>query len=84
MPQSKDFDETLNCEDDHKGQVEPLEDGIHGFRLAIRLSHHANHVEEDEDDDEDIEELVCDQVKDETLAFVLREKKKGIRDHFEL
>lgn len=35
LPQSKDFDETLNCEDDHKGQVETLKDGTHGFRLAM-------------------------------------------------
>lgn len=42
------------------------------------FNHHANHVENNKDDDEDVKGLACDYVKHETLAFVLKEKKKRI------
>lgn len=76
MPQSKDLDETLNCKDDYKCQVETVKDVRHGCRLIRRLGHHADHVEQNESNDDDVKDLVCDQVKHEALAFVLRRKEK--------
>lgn len=81
MPQSEDLDETLNCEDAHKYQVETVKDGTHGWRLLRRLSHHADHVEQNEGNDDDVKDLVRDQVKHEALAFVLRRKEKKKKNH---
>lgn len=69
--EGKNLDEAFTGEDEDKDQVDLVEDGLHAFRLLIRLHHHGHHVDYDEHHDYYVKGLLGHQVKEEALNHVL-------------
>lgn len=65
------LDDALSSEDDNKGKVDVVQDQLHAGGLFICFHHHGHHVEEDEQHYHDVESLFWDQVKEESLHWVL-------------
>lgn len=51
------LNDALSGEDDNKGQVDIIQDGLHIRGLLICLHHHGQHVQEDKQHDDDVEGL---------------------------
>lgn len=71
VPQGKHFEHTLTSEEDDEDQVNPVEDVLHLLALSICLHHHGHHVKADEHHDNNVKGLLSDEIKDDTLDFVL-------------
>ena len=79
LPQCDDLQRALCGEDDDEAEVDPVQDHFFLCTLLVCLHHHGDHVEANQHHDEDIEELLGDQVKDQTLELVLvRQREESV------
>lgn len=76
LPECSQLENALWGEDDDEDKVDPIENDFFLLTLLICLHHHGHHVETDQHHDEDVEELCGDQVKDQTLEFILSDRKR--------
>ena len=79
LPESEELQTAFSGEDHDEDQIDQIQNLFLLGTLLVCFHHHGHHVETDQHHDEDVKKLLCNQVKNHTLAHILKHKHQETR-----